>query len=148
MEIGISHKMLVDVGLNLVGFLIVGILFAVLHSLGAGRRRKARSAAAPQVAGIVLQTDPESAPKEPSRQYNFEFVDLKKINWNPDNNNHTRNHQTGNPTRSRQEAIRLVKKLLAEKRAEREFRHPLPVANGELSFARHTLNPEGAGRNS
>jgi hypothetical protein len=138
MNIGISQEALVDIGLNMAGFLTAGILMALIYSIFNGRR-KVLSVTGP-AAPLKMPEGSSVDSAEKSKPVNLEFVDFKTIAWKDSRENRpsVKKPATDN-TRNRQEVIRLAKKLLAEKHDEAQLKKNLPITDGELSMVKQTL---------
>jgi len=138
MNIGISQEALVDIGLNLAGFLTAGILMALIYSIFNSRRKV--PAAAGSVVPIKLPDGPANESTEVNKTANVAFVDFKTMarNNNCENQPPPKRQVEGN-SRNRQEVIRLARKLLADKHNEAQIKRTLPITDGELSMVKQTL---------
>jgi len=149
MEIGFSKEMLLDIGLNLAGFLTAGGLLAMFHSLFVRRHRTTGSTVAVPIPESAPKADETAIATPAPNDEHVEFLDLKNMTWNTKNNSRTRTSRSaGHPARNRQDVLRLAKQLLSQKHEERELKRELPITDGELAMVKRTMNLEGAGRSA
>ena len=147
MEIGISNEMLLDIGLNLAGFLTAGGMLGIVYSLFF-RRSRTRVATAPK-SNAEPTAQPAVADGPAPKDEHLEFIDFKNMTWNTNNYSRTRTSRSGgHPARNRQDVLRLAKQLLSQKHEERELKRKLPITDAELAMTKRTVNLEGAGRSA
>jgi hypothetical protein len=111
MEMGFSSHQLIEIGLNVAGFLAAGTLLLLMRSLFAGRRGHALQTATPSagtVGGNVFRPEPTES-KTPS---NVEFVDLRGVEWNPHRSGSTSGSKSGYKNQNRREIIRLAQEMI------------------------------------
>ncbi len=111
MEMGFSPHQLIEIGLNIAGFLAAGTLLLLVRSLFAGRRGRALQTATPS-AGTVGESTFRPEPIESKTASNVEFVDLRGVEWNPHRSGSTSRSKSGYKNQNRREIIRLAQEMI------------------------------------
>lgn len=111
MEIGFSSHQLIEIGLNIAGFLAAGTLLLLMRSLFGGRRCRALQAATPST-GTVGENTFRPEPTESKTPSNVEFVDLRGVEWNPHRSGNKSGSESGYKNQNRQEIIRLAQEMI------------------------------------
>lgn len=146
MEIGISSERLIEIGLNMAGFLSSGLLVIVLHSIFR-KRHRVRSVKAVDKAGLNLiakkQFNAKSATKiEPE----VEFINLRRAAWKSQKTDEKVPGDLKNSTTKKQEVIRMANKLLASKRKADKGKRNVEGSREELSVDGGNFELQTAGR--
>ncbi|MBD3257175.1 hypothetical protein GF377_01985 [candidate division GN15 bacterium] len=127
----VPHEQLIDIGLNVLGYLVAATLGMVVYSFF-GRRRPVtdREAAAVQVAAAAA---PEAS--EGNRKMNF--VDFRRSDSSEPNGDlagavsRTSSHGA---RRDRAEIIRLAREMIAARTPQETIKRTLPISDGELAL--------------
>ncbi|UCD94045.1 MAG: hypothetical protein JSU69_09780 [Candidatus Zixiibacteriota bacterium] len=142
MEIGFSTDQLIDIGLNIAGFLTAGLLLLLARSLFAANlfpracaEPKDESGSIPVSAAVQ---DDEAIP-------DVEFVDLKSMDWRVHKDSPGVPSEGSLRDKNRLEIIRMAKQMLAGKKSG-EANGSGRVAVPGFPTARGSLNPQGTGR--
>jgi hypothetical protein len=122
-----SREIIVDVLLNMAGYVTAGALWLVLWSAFNSRNK---SVAQPAVAREVGRTPGQAAEKR------AEFVSLK-TDATPDTESGERDRLRAEVTRyqrNRSEVIRLAREMLRSGSTQEKVRSLLPISEGELAL--------------
>ncbi|MCX6827512.1 MAG: hypothetical protein NTV06_09675 [candidate division Zixibacteria bacterium] len=143
MGIGFSTDQLIDIGLNLGGFIVAGLLTALIYSLFS------RGEKSPVIANAIQPGQGKSLLK-PTRaqdsQGEFEIIDLRGLTQK--NNNMEKNYDSNSQykTRNREQILRQAREILAQRRENIDLKKLLPVTEGEIAFLKQNLSLQGATR--
>lgn len=149
MEIGISQDVLIDIGLNMAGFILGGMILLLLASF-----RKSRRMAVDVSSGTAAMVRPSAEPplkdrvrNRPGDDFKGEYVNFKNFDWRNERAASNPKRESPSALRNRQEVIKMAKQMLAEKRGDRDVKTDLPVTDGELAYARYLEKLTSTGRN-
>jgi hypothetical protein len=142
---GNSADYLIDMGLNIAGFLAAGLLAALVYSLIADRGKKRKSAA------VAATPAPLAAPPSPRSRLaedvgNIEYIDLRKagvVAGIADQVYHPRGEYK---VRDRQEIIQQAKKMISGKKSSSGRTMTLPLTEAELAFMRQNFTIKESAR--
>lgn len=134
----VSQEQLIDLGLNIVGFLAAGGLLMIVSSVMRGRKqRKLATAESPGVAAReAAPTDTTSDKDNPD----IEFVSLvPKDPVEKDGSPGGVQPAQAGPIarRNRSEIIKMAKEMLEARRSTEEITESLPVSEAELALLSH-----------
>jgi hypothetical protein len=142
MEIGLSTDQLIDIGLNMAGFLAAGLLLMLARSICAVNR----------FSGACAKPETNSSgPSGPATGRNdepvpdIEFVDLKNVNWHGRSDSFGARSAGSFEDKGRREIIRIAKEVLAGK-PSRQVSGPAREGAMGCPPAGGNLNLNGAGR--
>jgi hypothetical protein len=142
MEIGFSTAQLIDIGLNIAGFLTAGLLLMLARSLFAARPFFGAEAESKGDTGDTRESVTGPDEKEIPE---VEFVDLKSVDWQAKKDT-TKARAAGSlKDKNRLEIINMAKQMLAGRKSvetngsDRNAVSGIPAAGGHL-------NPQGTGR--
>jgi hypothetical protein len=127
MEVTIDQ--IIDVGLNVVGFLAAGGLMMLLFSPSRRRDRAPAAKTKPSVAEA-----PSAGPASPSTARAASFVSLTGSGETPPSSRPPRTASATPGRRDRAEVIRIAREMIAAKRSNREISDRLPISEAELSM--------------
>lgn len=141
MEIGISSEQLVEIGLNMIGFLASGLLVIVLHSVfrkkDRARGMTAREEAVPNLDAKKQFNAVPASISEPE----VEFINLKGAAWKPKKNDRRVPANHKDRSLEKQEVIRMANRLLSSNgrigeggRDTAEQTEELPVTGGNIEL--------------
>ncbi len=146
MEIGISSEQLIEIGLNMAGFLASGLLVIVLHSIF----RKKDGAPVVRTAGEGVpnpsakkQFKAESATKiEPE----VEFINLKGVAWKPKKTDGKVPGNLKDAAHRKQEVIRMANKLILSNHGRGDGSHKVEEHAGERATTGGNIELQTTGR--
>jgi hypothetical protein len=145
MEIGISTDQLIDIGLNVIGFMASGLLCATVYSLFSKRGQQSSEQAASEIMPAATMSAPVSSNQtQDSRRY--EFVTFKSPGDKAVAPIRETSSEDRYRTRDRQEILRQARELLARKKGVSEIGETLPITEAEISFLKQNLNLQGLAR--
>jgi len=129
----VLNEQIIDLGLNVIGFLAAAGLGMLLHSGVVQHRRRAATTSEPGLKAADA-SDATARQVVPSVQ----FVDLRRrseeaIKPEPGNQGPAR-AATGDGRRDRVEIIRLARQMLSAGAPGETVRRTLPISEGELAF--------------
>lgn len=144
MEIGISSQQLFEIGLNIAGFIAVGALLMLIRSFFTGRKEKLAPVACQNVPTIGAETDMPTKHPESDKSPAVEFIDLKGVNWNPQNNSvSTKPIENPGPP-NRRKIINLAQNMLSNARNIQN--RSLSDSDQQLKAGKADVIRKGAGR--
>ncbi len=115
MEIGISSLQLLNIGLNIAGFISAGALMILIRSFFSGRKEKL-APAAQNAPAIKINTD-SAAKRSELDNDSAEYIDLKGIDWNHNKYSDPIKPAEDRNSPNRRRAINLAKKMLSNSRS-------------------------------
>jgi hypothetical protein len=127
---GISHEILTDAALNVVGYLIAGVLLTLLYSSLTNRSTKKTAA----TAASLVQGAGETPVQNGTRR--VEFVDLRSV---PTEDSRQVSPirsaaESQNRQRNRAEVMRLAREMLQSGTPRDNVRSLLPISEGEMAL--------------
>jgi len=81
-----------------------------------------------------LETTSQTRQGIESTDNEFEYINLKNMNWEKHRDKQAKTDTKTSKVRNRQELINRAKELLAQKRSIAELKSTLPMTEGELSM--------------
>ena len=129
----VFNEQIVDIGLNVLGYLVAGGLGVLIYSVFQRRPRPIEATAA---AAVTPDPVPE-APARPSARQDFEFVNLRS---EPRNATPKDTDETPTPPRpatahrDRKEIIRLARQMIKAGAAGEQITRTLPISQSELAL--------------
>jgi hypothetical protein len=138
---GTSTDYLIDIGLNVAGFLAAGLLTALLYSLITERRKKIKPAIAS--GGVSSSAAEVYQPMQALKnsKIDFEFIDLSGAGRKSDVESAVLSPRGEYRVRDRQEILRQAKRMLTQKKGNSGVGKSLPLTVGELAFIKQNINP-------
>ncbi|MFH2036175.1 MAG: hypothetical protein ABIJ45_07220 [Candidatus Zixiibacteriota bacterium] len=121
MEIGISTEQLIEIGLNVAGFITAGLLVFVINSLITGSKKKTVVVRAENLAMDMKSNGMIPKKAEPSREKaikensNIEFINLNGIDWNGKRKNQNNRPRFEPQGGRRGEIINLANEMMKNK---------------------------------
>jgi len=113
MEIGISTDQLIDVGLNVAGFITAGLLIYVINSFFI--KTKIEAVPVKKIVPVIDTSKKEAVEKTPvnenppnkpkTNNRNIEFINLNGSEWNPGQNNIPKQRGFGQQTKQPKESL-------------------------------------------
>ncbi len=144
---GASPDYLIEVGLNIAGFLAAGLLTAIIYSLISDRKKQFKPpillGASPSSVIALQQSRPNSA----SIASDIEFIDLSRTEKKMGMTATSLKPRGEYKVRDRREILQQAKKMITQKRDGTVARLSLPVTEGELVFIKQNLNNKEIMRN-
>jgi len=142
MEIGFNSEQLIDIGLNLLGFLIAGAIFQMLVLLFRQGNRRV-------VSESGLKCNVASKPKNQTQNRLVrpepEFIDLRNISRKSENRNRIVDIGENRLSPGRREIINLAERVLSAKKAEHALRSGRFHEDGKFAPTDYKLKSQGAG---
>lgn len=147
MEIGISSEQLIDIGLNMAGFITAGLLIMLLISLFKRKKpvskKNIEAKSLTKAEEVTQPSDIHRIEPEPG----IEFVNLKGVDWNPRQFDGKKNEELNNRMKDRQDIVQLAAAMLSGKNLDGGKKKSIPMTNGEVAFTKQNLIMQPAGRN-
>lgn len=145
MEIGISSNQLLDIGLNLVGFLAAGMLLLLIRSALVGQAQQPFSQTSSRVK--TEQEDNLSSRKGSYKdsEPGLEYMNLRAMGNEVREERESSESEDSFKAKNRREIIRMAQEMLAS-RGKAQLNGPPLRAGGEISPFQHNINLQGAGR--
>ena len=128
----LSREIIIDVLLNVAGYLTAGALWLVVYSLAMGRSR-ATAQATPKAKSLPVE--PELRESRPARK--SEFVSFASTATTRDSDLEERDRLRSEATRyqrNRAEVIRIAREMLKSGTSQDNIRNLLPISEGELAL--------------
>jgi hypothetical protein len=128
----LSREIIIDVLLNVTGYLTAGALWLVLYSLATGRNR-AVAPATPKAKSLPVEPEP----RESRFARKSEFVSFASAATTRDPDLEERDRLRSAATlyqRNRAEVIRIAREMLKSGTSQDNIRNLLPISEGELAL--------------
>lgn len=125
----IPYDQVIDIGLNVLGYLIAGTLGMVVYSMFA-HRRSAKATEAPAAATV-----PQPAATEEGRK-RLNYVDLRRSDVSEANGDMAGelSRSSTSPRRDRAEIMRLARQMMKAHTPQETIKRTLPISDGELAL--------------
>lgn len=127
----VPYEQLIDIGLNVLGYLIAATLGMIVYSLFQRRR----PATATPTAAVAAVPSPEPREAEGDRKLNF--VDFRRSDSSEPNGDlagAVSRTSNGAVRRDRAEIIRLAKEMIQARTPQETIKRTLPISDGELAL--------------
>lgn len=137
----VSQEQLIDMGLNIIGFLAAGGLLVIVSSAFRGRG-KGRAAIVAQPT-VATDTPTESVPATNTDDSDMEYVSLVPTGSIEKVESPTEamvGNGSGIKRRNRSEIISMAKEMLQARRSTQEITDSLPVSEAELALLSQSNN--------
>jgi len=143
MEIGFLPEQLVDIGLNIAGFISAGALLILIRSLLSGRKRRILTTSGPKVSGKPTITGRLSEQMAGDQYPKVEYINLRGVNWNPKKENCFQKMENNSAAPNRRRIINIAQKMLSNNRKD-EY-HGAAKTRPSLKGVKHAIR-KGTGR--
>ncbi len=133
----VSQDQLIDLALNLIGFLAAGGLLMIVASMFGRRGNKqpvTDTAETPHTEAPVIPAAPAESEEDNS---DLQFINLSQSSATPEKETPAPEEQGpagGVTRRNRSEIIRLAREMIEARRSTEEIAHSLPVSEAELAM--------------
>jgi len=144
---GVSTDYLIDIGLNIAGFLAAGLLTAVVYSLISDRKKGFKPPILLGASASSTAKVEQSGFGHESIARDFEFIDLSKTGKKEDMTTQIFRPQGEYKIRDRQEILQQAKKMIARKKDGSNAKLTLPITEGELAFIKQNISNKENKRN-
>ncbi len=114
--------------------MIAGLLTSIVGSVLSRRKRVIKGTSMPLPPKAGLETTSQTRQGIESTDNEFEYINLKNMNWEKHRDKQAKTDTKTSKVRNRQELINRAKELLAQKRSIAELKSTLPMTEGELSM--------------
>jgi hypothetical protein len=113
MEIGFLPEQMIDIGLNIAGFISAGALLILIWSLLSSRKEKPLTASGPEVSSEIIMAGRSSEQIVSDQSPKVEYINLKGVNWNPKKENRFQRMDNNSAAPNRRRIIGVAQKTLS-----------------------------------
>jgi len=144
---GVSTDYLIDIGLNIAGFLAAGLLTVLIYSMLANRKKKFKPPMLLETAGHATIKLGAAGARAAAEVANVEFIDLSRPGKKSKPSGQVLPPQGEYKIRDRHKILQEAKRVIAQKKEGSKAKLSLPITEGEIAFIEQNLNNKDRARN-
>jgi hypothetical protein len=133
----VIDERIIDIGLNALGYIAAGLLWTVVYSALAGRKKRAAIESS-AIAATAGKQDAPAAEEPVEGKHKIEFVSFGRTRKEtPAVQTDRTSSPTAEPTdrrRNRAEIIRMARQMIDEGASGEKIKQSLPIGDGELAL--------------